>query len=103
MPEKTEEVVEKKEKLAKPAKSGKPAAKPAPAVEVAKEEVTRERHNSGDAPKEQRKGKRLNMKMSTDAKLMVKMTICRIGIISVCFYKLIEFIKTFKDNVGLPR
>lgn len=35
-------------------KGGKAAAKP---TEHAKEEAPRERHNSGDAPKEQRKGK----------------------------------------------
>ncbi|XP_047994083.1 ribosome-binding protein 1 isoform X1 [Leguminivora glycinivorella] len=50
-PEKKEEVVEKKEKPAKAAKAGK-GKQPAP--EPAKEE--RERHNSGEAPKEQRKG-----------------------------------------------
>ncbi|CAB3249206.1 unnamed protein product [Arctia plantaginis] len=67
VPEKNEEVVEKKEKVAKPAKSSKPAAKPsAPAVEVTKEEVTRERHNSGDVPKEQRKGKKTEKKLAVE-------------------------------------
>lgn len=51
--EKKEEVVEKKDtKPVKQAKGGKAAAKADPA----KEEVAHERHNSGDAPKDQRKG-----------------------------------------------
>lgn len=50
-----EEVLEKKEsKPVKPVK-GKPATKPVPPVEV-KEEIVRERHNSGDAAKETKKG-----------------------------------------------
>ncbi|XP_073950920.1 SMC superfamily domain-containing protein aluminum tubes [Choristoneura fumiferana] len=56
--DKKEEVVEKKEK---PGKAGKGKSKqPAPAPEPAKEE--RERRNSGDAPKEQRKGKKSDKK-----------------------------------------
>lgn len=52
-----EEVVEKKDnKPAKAPKAAKIVAKPPAPVEVAKEEVTRERHNSGEAAKEQRKG-----------------------------------------------
>ncbi|XP_053613268.1 ribosome-binding protein 1 isoform X2 [Plodia interpunctella] len=59
--EKKEEVVEKKEvKAVKAAKGGKAAPKPAPA-EV-KEDVARERHNSGDAPKDQRKAKKVEKK-----------------------------------------
>lgn len=47
-------MIEKKDaKAVKQPKGGKAAAKPA---EPAKEEVPRERHNSGEAPKEQRKG-----------------------------------------------
>lgn len=50
-------MAEKKEKAAKPAKGSKPAAKlVAPVVEPPKEEVIRERHNSGESAKEQRKG-----------------------------------------------
>ncbi|XP_063628058.1 ribosome-binding protein 1 [Cydia splendana] len=60
-PEKREEVVEKKEKPAKAAKAGK-GKQPAP--EPAKEE--RERHNSGEAPKEQRKGKKADKKQVED-------------------------------------
>lgn len=49
--------MEKKDsKAAKPAKIGKVVAKPPAPVEIPKEEVTRERHNSGEAAKEQRKG-----------------------------------------------
>lgn len=49
--------MEKKDnKPAKAAKSAKIVAKPPAPVEVVKEEVTRERHNSGEAAKEQRKG-----------------------------------------------
>ncbi|KAJ0173610.1 hypothetical protein K1T71_010759 [Dendrolimus kikuchii] len=60
-PEKVEEVVEKKEsKPAKPAK-GKPAPKAAAPVEV-KEEVVRERHNSGDAAKDPKKVKKVEKK-----------------------------------------
>lgn len=52
-----EEIVEKKDsKPAKAAKSAKIVAKSPAPVEVAKEEVTRERHNSGEAAKDQRKG-----------------------------------------------
>ncbi|XP_063539168.1 ribosome-binding protein 1 [Cydia strobilella] len=61
-PEKREEVVEKKEKPAKAAKAGK-GKQPAP--EPAKEE--RERHNSGEAPKEQRRGnKKADKKQAED-------------------------------------
>ncbi|KAG6450016.1 hypothetical protein O3G_MSEX006304 [Manduca sexta] len=61
--DKPEEVVEKKDnKPSKPSKSGKVTAKaPAPAEPV-KEEPARERHNSGDAPKEPRKGKKAEKK-----------------------------------------
>ncbi|XP_061728930.1 ribosome-binding protein 1-like [Cydia pomonella] len=60
-PEKKEEVFEKKEKPAKAAKAGK-GKQPAP--EPVKEE--RERHNSGEAPKEQRKGKKVDKKQAED-------------------------------------
>ncbi|CAH0690203.1 unnamed protein product [Spodoptera exigua] len=59
VPEKVEDAVEKKEtKSVKPAKGAKAVAKPPMPVEVAKEEPARERHNSGEAAKEQRKGKK---------------------------------------------
>ncbi|XP_060805240.1 ribosome-binding protein 1 isoform X2 [Amyelois transitella] len=59
--EKKEEVVEKKEvKPVKAVKGSKVAPKAAPA-EV-KEDVSRERHNSGEAPKEQRKAKKTEKK-----------------------------------------
>lgn len=61
--EKVEEVVDKKDKVVKPVKPAKIVAKSVPpAVEVVKEEVTRERHNSGDGPKEQRKAKKTDKK-----------------------------------------
>lgn len=57
VPEKKEEIADKKEvKAAKPVKGAKAAPKQQPLAEVAKEEGSRERHNSGDASKEQRKG-----------------------------------------------
>ncbi|KAJ8714050.1 hypothetical protein PYW08_007670 [Mythimna loreyi] len=66
-PEKVEEVVEKKEnKPAKPAKAAKVVAKPSAPVEVVKEEITRERHNSGEAAKEQRKSKKTEKKPSEE-------------------------------------
>ncbi|XP_026743114.1 kinectin-like isoform X6 [Trichoplusia ni] len=63
-PEKVEEVSEKKEaKVAKASKPAKTVAKAAVApVEVVKEEVTRERHNSGESAKEQRKSKKAEKK-----------------------------------------
>ncbi|XP_050551582.1 ribosome-binding protein 1 isoform X9 [Spodoptera frugiperda] len=61
--EKVEEVVEKKDtKSVKPAKGAKAVAKPPTPVEVPKEEPARERHNSGEAAKEQRKGKKIEKK-----------------------------------------
>lgn len=59
-----EEVSEKKEaKAAKAPKPAKTVAKAAVApVEVVKEEVTRERHNSGESAKEQRKSNTLTFK-----------------------------------------
>lgn len=61
--EKVEEVVEKKDtKSVKPAKGAKAVAKPPTPVEVTKEEPARERHNSGEAAKEQRKGKKIEKK-----------------------------------------
>ncbi|XP_026760909.2 ribosome-binding protein 1 isoform X2 [Galleria mellonella] len=63
LPEKKEEVVEKKEKKeSKVVKGGKAAVKPAQLPEPVKEEAVRERHNSGDVPKEQRKGKKVEKK-----------------------------------------
>ncbi|XP_026314965.1 kinectin isoform X2 [Hyposmocoma kahamanoa] len=62
--EKKEEIIEKKDaKAVKQPKGGKAAAKPA---EAAKEEVPRERHNSGEAPKEQRKAKKIEKKPSNE-------------------------------------
>ncbi|KAJ8723895.1 hypothetical protein PYW07_007875 [Mythimna separata] len=72
-PEKVEEVVEKKEnKPAKPAKVAKVVAKPPAPVEVAKEEVTRERHNSGEAAKEQRKSKKTEKKPAEEVAEVVR-------------------------------
>lgn len=63
LPEKKEEVIEKKEKKeSKVVKGGKAAVKPAQLPEPVKEEAVRERHNSGDVPKEQRKGKKVEKK-----------------------------------------
>ncbi|XP_047033921.1 kinectin isoform X8 [Helicoverpa zea] len=71
--EKVEEVAEKKEvKVAKAAKGSKAVAKPPAVVEVAKEEVTRERHNSGEVAKEQRKSKKIEKKSTEEVSEIVR-------------------------------
>nr|XP_049704577.1 ribosome-binding protein 1 isoform X5 [Helicoverpa armigera] len=71
--EKVEEAVEKKEvKVAKAAKGSKAVAKPPAVVEVAKEEVTRERHNSGEGAKEQRKSKKIEKKSTEEVSEIVR-------------------------------
>ncbi|XP_022817429.1 ribosome-binding protein 1 isoform X1 [Spodoptera litura] len=61
--EKVEDAVEKKDtKSVKPAKGAKAVAKPPTPVEIPKEEPARERHNSGESAKEQRKGKKIEKK-----------------------------------------
>ncbi|XP_049704576.2 ribosome-binding protein 1 isoform X4 [Helicoverpa armigera] len=71
--EKVEEAAEKKEvKVAKAAKGSKAVAKPPAVVEVAKEEVTRERHNSGEGAKEQRKSKKIEKKSSEEVSEIVR-------------------------------
>ncbi|CAG4957571.1 unnamed protein product [Colias eurytheme] len=59
-----EEVVEKKEIKENKPKQAKGGAKvqPKPVVEAVKEEASRERRNSGEAPKEQRKAKKVEKK-----------------------------------------
>ncbi|XP_046971776.1 myosin-11 isoform X3 [Vanessa cardui] len=64
--EKKEDVVEKKEyKVSKQAKSGKAALKQS--QDAVKEEVTRDRPNNGDAPLEQRKVKKVEKKVVSEA------------------------------------
>ncbi|KAM3956568.1 uncharacterized protein ACR2FA_009476 isoform 2-T3 [Aphomia sociella] len=72
LPEKKEEIVEKKENKAPKVVKGSKAAKPSLLAEPAKDEVARERHNSGDAPKEQRKGKKVDKKTSDEVVEVVR-------------------------------